>query len=185
MYPYEVATMSRLLKIVGFLCKRALYKRLYSAKEPYDFKEPTNRSHPTWRYIPIHIIRSQKWRCTWTSLSPQARHHWDGIIGRYRMMRRLRKPGSWGTCSFMSSCVYTRVCIFTEVLLNMRRLSRHRSWGTLSNMASCYIYVSICSYSFILTTRHMSKPRRVFLHLFLWLHVCMYGYMYLDIGTSH
>jgi len=47
MYPYEVATMSRLLKIIGLLCKRALYKRLYSAKEPYDFKEPTNRSHPT------------------------------------------------------------------------------------------------------------------------------------------
>jgi len=91
MYPYEVATMSRLLKIIGLLCKRALYKRLYSAKEPYDFKEPTNRSHPTWRYIPIHIIRSQKWRCTWTSLSPQARHHWDGIIGRYGMMRRLRR----------------------------------------------------------------------------------------------
>jgi len=37
--------MSRLLKIIGLFCKRALYKRLYSAKETYDFKEPTNRSH--------------------------------------------------------------------------------------------------------------------------------------------
>jgi len=35
-----------LLKITGLCCKRALYKRLYSAKETYDFKEPTNRSHP-------------------------------------------------------------------------------------------------------------------------------------------
>jgi len=49
---YGVATISRLLKITGLFCKRALYKRLYSAKENYNFKEncnfkePTNRSHP-------------------------------------------------------------------------------------------------------------------------------------------
>ena len=34
------------LKITGLFCKRALYKRLYSAKVTYNFKEPTNRSHP-------------------------------------------------------------------------------------------------------------------------------------------
>jgi len=43
---YGVATMSRLLKIIGVFCKRALQKRLYSAKETYSFKEPTNHSHP-------------------------------------------------------------------------------------------------------------------------------------------
>ena len=41
-----VATISRLLKITGLFCKRALPNRLYSAKETYDFKEPTHRSHP-------------------------------------------------------------------------------------------------------------------------------------------
>jgi len=41
-----VATISRLLKIIGFFCKRDLKKRLYSAKETYNFKEPTSRSHP-------------------------------------------------------------------------------------------------------------------------------------------
>jgi len=40
-----VASVSRLLKIIGLFCKRALYKRLYSAKETYNFKEPTNGSH--------------------------------------------------------------------------------------------------------------------------------------------
>jgi len=40
-----VATISGLLKIIGLFCKRALQKRLYSAKETYNFKEPTNRSH--------------------------------------------------------------------------------------------------------------------------------------------
>ena len=48
-YRYGVATISRLLTIIGLFCKKALYKRLHSAKETYHFKEPTNRSHP----IPI------------------------------------------------------------------------------------------------------------------------------------
>ena len=43
---YGVATISRLLKIIGLFCKRALQKRRYSAKETYNFKEPTTRSHP-------------------------------------------------------------------------------------------------------------------------------------------
>jgi len=43
---YGVAEISRLLKIIGLFYKRALQKRLYSAKETYDFKEPTNCSHP-------------------------------------------------------------------------------------------------------------------------------------------
>ena len=46
---YGVATISRLLKSTGLFCKRALQKRLYSAKETYHFKEPTNRSHPILR----------------------------------------------------------------------------------------------------------------------------------------
>ena len=43
---FAVASIRRLLKIIGLFCKRALYKRRYSAKETYHFKEPTNRSHP-------------------------------------------------------------------------------------------------------------------------------------------
>jgi len=41
---YGVAAISMLLKIIGLLCKRDLLKRR-SAKETYNFKEPTNRSH--------------------------------------------------------------------------------------------------------------------------------------------
>jgi len=47
---YGVATISRLLRIIGLFCKRAVWKRRYSAKETYNFKEPNNRSHP----IPTH-----------------------------------------------------------------------------------------------------------------------------------
>ena len=42
---HGVATISKLLKNIGLFCKRALEKRLYSAKETYNFKEPTDRSH--------------------------------------------------------------------------------------------------------------------------------------------
>ena len=45
--------MSRLLEIIGLFCKRALQKRRYSAKETYNLKEPTDRSHPVARYRAI------------------------------------------------------------------------------------------------------------------------------------
>ena len=45
-FAYGVATISRIDQITGLFCKRALEKRGYSAIENYDFKEPTNRSHP-------------------------------------------------------------------------------------------------------------------------------------------
>jgi len=50
-YLYGVASISRLLKMIGIFCKRALWKTLYSAKETYNFKEPTDRSHPIYIYV--------------------------------------------------------------------------------------------------------------------------------------
>ena len=41
-----VATCSRLLKIVGVFCTISSLLQSSFAKETYDFKEPTNRSHP-------------------------------------------------------------------------------------------------------------------------------------------
>jgi len=43
---YWVATIDRLLEIIGLFCKRDIEKRHFPAKENYKFKEPTNRSHP-------------------------------------------------------------------------------------------------------------------------------------------
>ena len=50
-FTFGVASISRLHKIIGLVCKRDLRKRLYSAKETYNFKESTHRSHP----IGMHI----------------------------------------------------------------------------------------------------------------------------------
>ena len=69
---YRVATISRLLQIIVLFCKRALQKRLYSAKETYHFKEPTNRSHPIpscwccfsfWYYMYIYTLQQAATRC--------------------------------------------------------------------------------------------------------------------------
>jgi len=53
-----VASISRLLKIIGLFCKRALQKRPIFCKETYNFKEPTIRSHPPKRCPLIRIYHT-------------------------------------------------------------------------------------------------------------------------------
>ena len=48
---YGVATISMLFKIINLFCKRFLSKKSYSAKETYNFKETTIRSHPICFFI--------------------------------------------------------------------------------------------------------------------------------------
>ena len=43
---YALASISSIDKIIGLICKRALYKRQYSAKETYHLIDPTKCSHP-------------------------------------------------------------------------------------------------------------------------------------------
>ena len=57
---YGVATISRLQKIIRLFCKRALSKRRYSAKETYNFKEPTNRRHPI-RCPDAIVVKTATW----------------------------------------------------------------------------------------------------------------------------
>jgi len=55
---YALATCSRRHNFLGFFCKRALWKRRYSAKETYNFMEPSNRSHPI-LHVMINFMRIQ------------------------------------------------------------------------------------------------------------------------------
>jgi len=52
-YVHGVATISRLLQIIGLFCKRVLQKRPIFPKERYNFKEPTNRSHSVCTYTVV------------------------------------------------------------------------------------------------------------------------------------
>ena len=58
---YEGDSISRLFKIIGLFCKRTLQKRPYSAKEIYNVKDPTNRSHPICKHF-INAVMIQFFR---------------------------------------------------------------------------------------------------------------------------
>jgi len=47
----EITAKSVLSSIIGLFCKRALQKKLYSAKETHKFKEPTNCERSTVRLL--------------------------------------------------------------------------------------------------------------------------------------
>jgi len=46
LFKYGLATVSRLLKISGLFCRISSVLKGSFAKGIYNFKEPTNRSHP-------------------------------------------------------------------------------------------------------------------------------------------
>jgi len=54
---YGVALISRIYKIIGLFCKRALYKRRYSAKETYNLINPTD-STPPHMGLPVCVFTS-------------------------------------------------------------------------------------------------------------------------------
>ena len=80
---YGVALVSRINKIIGLFCKRALEKRRYSAKETYNLIESKRHSHSlvyifiyrytyTYTHIHIYIYISSKFR---KKISDVAKRH--------------------------------------------------------------------------------------------------------------
>jgi len=57
-YYYGVATISRLLKMIGLFCRILSLLWVSFAKETYHFKEPTNRSHPILKYVKYECVMS-------------------------------------------------------------------------------------------------------------------------------
>ena len=57
---YGVATIDRLLKIVGLFCRISSLIEGFFAKEIYNFKEPTNPSHP----IPSKALMGSRLFCS-------------------------------------------------------------------------------------------------------------------------
>jgi len=54
---YGVDSVSRIDKIIGLFCKRALKKRRYSAKETFNSIDPTDRSHPMSNHYGADVFR--------------------------------------------------------------------------------------------------------------------------------
>ena len=55
---YGVATCSRLLKIIGLFCRLSSLLQGSFTKETYNFKEPTNRSHPI---LEVEFVQSSQY----------------------------------------------------------------------------------------------------------------------------
>jgi len=129
--------ISRLLKITCLFCKRALYKRLYSAKETYDFKEPTNRIHPTDEsFMPISAVVLP---CEYIYI-----HVYMPCIYIYIYIY-----------IYIHICMYTRICIhlytlahtYVQIISSTRVPHAHISNRTsmYTNMYTyIYVYIYIC-----------------------------------------
>jgi len=94
---YGAATMSSLLQIIRLFCKRASLKRIYSAKETYDLKEPTKCSRP--------IVSS---KC-YTFVAPCLMHHHrhDAPGGKARDQSCPATPWARGTHTFAYLCTHS------------------------------------------------------------------------------
>jgi len=77
---YGVATIRCLLQITGLFCKSVLQKRRYSAKEAYNFKEPTHRSHPIPRRITRDMASLRSRDMTWGRYDQQAPSNYTSLL---------------------------------------------------------------------------------------------------------
>jgi len=71
---YGVALVSRIDKIIGLFYKRALLKRWYSAKETYNFIDPTDRSHPISHTVPRKKANCQETPSDFVPRSDDQKH---------------------------------------------------------------------------------------------------------------
>ena len=86
-----MALVSRIDKIIDLLCKRALLKTKYSAKETYNSIDPTDRSHPIVKYRGLSLWWA---RVTWWTHDT---FHWEGYIPE---IHRIGKAGFFCISSY-------------------------------------------------------------------------------------
>ena len=75
---YGVATISRLLQIIGLLCRTYSLLQGPFAKETYNFNEPTNGSHPI-EYICGYTGCMQEKSMEWQRLVRLKRIAWSHL----------------------------------------------------------------------------------------------------------
>jgi len=103
---YEVALVSRIDKIIGLFCKRALLKRLHSAKETYNFIDPTDRSHP--------IVQMLLSVCLARPLSPSVSVSLEVLLVAVLARQKTREQQAH-KCRDSSSRPRARYCIIAPV----------------------------------------------------------------------
>ena len=143
-YRYGVATISRLLVIIGLFCKRALWKRRYSARETYDFEKPTNRSQlidgSEWsKYRKVHDMY---WGICESSKNHEVRDATNWVWDMYRWFSESKHYDAAyrvrGVCRWMSeSSKHHEVRDATYWVRDMEM--DQRVIQTLNNASSCFV----------------------------------------------
>ena len=115
---YGVAAISRLLKIIGLCCRRALWKRRYSAKETYDFQEPNKRSHPI-ALVSCSIVNSVDSRCP--------RNKKTRNITRPRRKERSCRSTVISCCSFTTVHVLEKIYYSRQQICSLLKSVKRKS----------------------------------------------------------
>jgi len=144
---YGVATCSRLLKILGLFCKRALWKRRYSAKVAYNFKEPTNRSHPI-------VVYDSKYTCGYIDV-------WLSCICTQVTCVTLRCTYEW--VIYVTCLCCTRVICMSHMNESCHIWMSHVTYEwVMSHMnESCHIWMSHVTYEWVMS--HMNAACHIWM----------------------
>jgi len=149
---YGVATNSRLLKIIGLFCKRALQKRRYPAKETYNI----------WNaYPPISRI--------WSSMS----HTWMGRVTHENescLTNECVMPQTW-----MREYSSKRTRYHPQEKLRMSRMGwAQMPWALVSPPRTVFVYFIYLWYIHMCIHIYIYRLiRRLPLHEYVYLYVCV------------
>jgi len=140
---YGVATMSRRLKVTGLFCRISLLQGSF-AKETYNFKEPSNRSHPIVTYVTKSSLRRAHLCLMWLICvthwpMPDMTHMCDTLT-RMRWIRHMcvRHMCVWDLC-----VCQTCVCV------------RHVSVSDLCVCQTCVCVSDMCVCQTCVCVRHV------------------------------
>jgi len=188
LFCYGVAMIRRLLGIKGFFCKRALYKRRYSAKETYNFKEHTNRGHPiqvglfrpnTWLFLSERHVACDIYICIYIYVYT----HINIFVCMYVY---------WYTCIYIHIYIHTYIYIdiythiYIQIYIHMYIhiniyicISKVRTCGHWSGMLGCQIFISI--YIYIHTYIFMCIYISIHSHIHIYIHTHTHTHTYIHV----
>ena len=142
-WSYGVATMSRPLQIIGLFCRILFLFKGSFAKETYDFKEPTDRSHPIRAMRNVNgAIMSARTRCS-----------------RVQQLREVHLYSA--LCVYVHIhiyiCTYTYIFTFTYVYVHIH------IYIYVHIHIYMYVYIHICTYTYTY----------VHIHIYIYMWMCL------------
>jgi len=122
---YGVATMSRLLKILRLFCRISSVSWESFAKKTYNFKEPTNRSHPI-RAVCTHVQKASFLKSQTSS--------------RAKPMASRAKPNGSCTWSVKKTLCYRKRALYNRkrALSNRKRVGCNVTKASRDTLSALY-----------------------------------------------